>query len=634
MHPDMNRLSNLTIGVLGQIVVVRNGERCELPASRKVRGLLAYLALTQRPCSRVDLCDLLWEGTADPKSELRWALAKLRRVVGPWLDASCGAVALGPESLSVDALLLRDIALNMHAEHSVADALALYRGQPLADVEVRGQPAFQAWAAAERDALARIRTSLLKSAVDLAWEHPEEALSAARRLVAAEPWNDWGHARVVQLLRRCGRVDEAVAYATATRNSLSQELGIAEAQLVTNPPPPVPSPAVAIVVNDRKELLRDKRIPTVRLERLKLAPRCEDSAALALRVTAGLNTGLWDRNSCIVLDGDRAAHHQIGKADPGFAVRGAIARASSSAQVSLRCVDVCGGSVVWSGQIELEVSSTADLQRWVERAVESMCIAMQSADDTHELQVSLATAGALAASLEPRANELALSLLDEILKKHSDEPKALAQAAWCYAQRVVYNWSRNSHADRAEARYYAELATCLGINSPNCLTTIATARMLVGDPNGAEVLLKRSLQLDKHAPEARVRSGWLANFAEDPREASRHFRAAINLAPLDPASFNALAGLGVAHFIEGDYAQATRRMEQALALNPKAVWIYRNLIPAYAAARDVKKAEAGVRVLLDAYPGLTVTGVTDAIIFSSPVMAKIAEGLRQAGLPR
>jgi hypothetical protein len=58
-----------------------------------------------------------------------------------------------------------------------------------------------------------------------------------------------------------------------------------------------------------------------------------------------------------------------------------------------------------------------------------------------------------------------------------------------------------------------------------------------------------------------------------------------------------------------------RRMEQALALNPKAIWIYRNVVPAYSELGEQKKAEDRVSVLLQDYPQLTVSAVSYALVF-------------------
>src|SRR6185503_6849584 len=56
-------------------------ETLPLPASRKVRALLAYLALSSHAVQRSHLCELLWDIPNDPRGELRWCLSKLRSVV-------------------------------------------------------------------------------------------------------------------------------------------------------------------------------------------------------------------------------------------------------------------------------------------------------------------------------------------------------------------------------------------------------------------------------------------------------------------------------------------------------------------------------------------------------------------------
>src|SRR6266550_1532901 len=69
---------SVEISLLGPATVKRGGEALALPRSRKVRALLAYLALGSGPLSRSRLCDLLWDVPNDPRGELRWCLSKLR----------------------------------------------------------------------------------------------------------------------------------------------------------------------------------------------------------------------------------------------------------------------------------------------------------------------------------------------------------------------------------------------------------------------------------------------------------------------------------------------------------------------------------------------------------------------------
>ncbi|RYF36653.1 MAG: transcriptional regulator, partial [Comamonadaceae bacterium] len=90
---------------------MRAGDPLALPPSRKVRALLAVLAMASRPATRSRLCELLFDLPSDPRGELRWCLSRLRTV----LDAPDRArvvtegdsVALDLSDCSVDALELQ-----------------------------------------------------------------------------------------------------------------------------------------------------------------------------------------------------------------------------------------------------------------------------------------------------------------------------------------------------------------------------------------------------------------------------------------------------------------------------------------------------------------------------------------------
>ena len=68
----------LQVQMLGPLTVARDGVALTLPASRKVRALLAYLALASRPVARSQICELLWDVPNDPRGELRRLADSLR----------------------------------------------------------------------------------------------------------------------------------------------------------------------------------------------------------------------------------------------------------------------------------------------------------------------------------------------------------------------------------------------------------------------------------------------------------------------------------------------------------------------------------------------------------------------------
>jgi hypothetical protein len=57
------------------------GQPLTLPSSRKVRALIAYLALAPGAVTRSKLCELLWDVPNDPRGELRWCLSKARSIL-------------------------------------------------------------------------------------------------------------------------------------------------------------------------------------------------------------------------------------------------------------------------------------------------------------------------------------------------------------------------------------------------------------------------------------------------------------------------------------------------------------------------------------------------------------------------
>ena len=68
----------MQLRLLGPMAVIADGKALPLPASRKTRALLGYLAAQGKPVRRDRLTHLFWEVPDDPKGALRWSLTKLR----------------------------------------------------------------------------------------------------------------------------------------------------------------------------------------------------------------------------------------------------------------------------------------------------------------------------------------------------------------------------------------------------------------------------------------------------------------------------------------------------------------------------------------------------------------------------
>ncbi|HEX4700248.1 MAG TPA: BTAD domain-containing putative transcriptional regulator [Actinomycetes bacterium] len=223
------------VGYLGPLEVRVDGQQVGVPGQR-LRLLLLRLAVAAgRPVSSTDLVDTVWEEEppADPANALQSLVSRLRRTLG-----GAGTVEQGPgggyrlvvDPGEVDAVrfarlaaegrgLLRDGAYDDGAR-VLSEALALWRGEPLADDP---SPA----ADSERTGLAELRLQVQR---DLAESEVRvggaaEVLPQLEALVADHPLREDLVLVQMEALATDGRPAEALAAYERLRRELAESLG-------------------------------------------------------------------------------------------------------------------------------------------------------------------------------------------------------------------------------------------------------------------------------------------------------------------------------------------------------------------------------------------------------------------------
>ena len=140
----------LEIRVIGELEVRLGGVTAELPASRRSRALLGWLAIHPGRHSRARLAGLFWPDVLDAsaRASLRSAMWALRAALGPelggYLAGDRDTITLAGDGLRVD---LRE-ARRLLAERQPAAAVALCGGELLQDLD-------DEWVLAARDELDR-----------------------------------------------------------------------------------------------------------------------------------------------------------------------------------------------------------------------------------------------------------------------------------------------------------------------------------------------------------------------------------------------------------------------------------------------------------------------------------------------
>jgi len=206
----------LGLKLLGDMEIVRDGERAVLPPSRKTRALLAYLATTAKPHRRERLCALLWDLPDDPRGALRWSLSRLRNLVDEpaarRIVATRETVLFEPFDADVDLLRLRKRLADGLPAIPLAELEQLagaFRGEFLEGLDLPDLPDFQAWCVAEREDLRRMQARILSTLIEGLAHQPEASLPHARELVKIDPFDEAARANLLQILLQLGRQTEA-----------------------------------------------------------------------------------------------------------------------------------------------------------------------------------------------------------------------------------------------------------------------------------------------------------------------------------------------------------------------------------------------------------------------------------------
>lgn len=199
----------LELRLLGPMKLMRRGVAVPLPPSRKVRALLAYLALTPGSVPRERLCHLLWQVPSDPRGELRWSLSKIRLLMDTdgrkRVITANDRISLDLEDCDIDARHIQEARrrgignLDLEALRPIAGRCG---GDLLEGVEIDNSPAFEHWLTSVRS---EFRLYALEIAAEIGKKTPvggEDGLPAARQWLDLAPLDADANLRFLAELSR------------------------------------------------------------------------------------------------------------------------------------------------------------------------------------------------------------------------------------------------------------------------------------------------------------------------------------------------------------------------------------------------------------------------------------------------
>jgi DNA-binding SARP family transcriptional activator len=363
--------------MLGPLAVMRDGAPLDLPQSRKVRALIAYLVLAPGPVARSKLCDLLWDGPNDPRGELRWCLSKLRGVLDEdgesRVETPEDMVGMRLDGCTIDAAEVASAAaagLDGLDAGELQRLAALFSGEFLADMRIDAQP-FGAWLLAQRRRFAALQIAVLEQLI--ARLPPDDA----RIVPLLETWLDLSpfdlkaHRALLAALMAKGRIKAGEEHLGAT-TSLFQSEGLDAGHLRTfwrglhaAAPAGVPLPAARPEAPTQAETMADGSVR----KRVSLAIMPFEEEGRDSTFRGGLGDGLTHdiitrlarlkaffviaRGSVYALAGRGIGPEEAGRRlNVDYVASGRVARRRGQVCVDVELVDVSTARIVWSETFE------------------------------------------------------------------------------------------------------------------------------------------------------------------------------------------------------------------------------------------------------------------------------------------
>jgi tetratricopeptide (TPR) repeat protein len=329
-----------------------------------------------------------------------------------------------------------------------------------------------------------------------------------------------------------------------------------------------------------------------------------------------------------------------------YVLEGSVRKAANRVRITGQLVDAANGANLWADRFEGGLEDVFDLQDRV-----TACVVGAIAPKLEQAEIERARRKptesldaydyflrgmACVHRWNREANAEALRLFHRAIELDPDFASAYGMAARCYSQRKASGWVTDRADEVAEAARLATKATELGKDDAVALGMAGyVLAYVVGDLDGGVALIDRALLLDPNLALAWFFGGWVRIWRGEHEAALEHLARAIRLSPHDPHMFSMQAGIASAHFLAGRYADASSWAEAAAREQQN--HLIAACIGAASSALDgrsteSRKAMARVRQL---EPALRLSNLKDlAPLRRSEDFAKLAEGLREAGLPK
>jgi DNA-binding SARP family transcriptional activator/TolB-like protein len=666
-RPVSESEGGLRIGLLGSFAVQRGGKPLALPASRKLRGLLAYLALAPHPPGRSRLCELLWEeGASDPRGELRWCLSRLRSLLDSparrRVQTGDDVVWLALDDCFVDVFEVERATadgLEALAPGRLREIAALFRGDLLEGIAFGRNPAFEAWLVAQRRRLRDLHAGVLRRLV--ATSAGDEVLGHLERWLQLAPFELDAHRLLLGELARRNRLRDAEAHLAATTRRFATDgldptpLRAAWRDARQGAPSDDRTVLPAAAAAPAPEATSGGESRPARRASIAVMPFADASArkggpgGLADALAHDVITRLAKLRSLFVIaQGTVFTLHERG-VDPreaarvlgvDFVVGGTVRRGQERLSVAVELVEMRSGRIAWAEVFDLRDTDTfLVLEAVGNRIVASIASEIETIERNRAVLKppnSLDAWESLHRGLWhmyrfTRAENLeAMRFFREAARLDPTFARAQAGLSFTHWQNAFQGWA--DPARETELAYEAAARSLMADDrDPAAHWAMGRALWLRDNLDGTIGELEQAIDLSPNFAMGHYTLAFVRSQAGDAHAAIRSVDLSRELSPFDPLLFGMLGSRAMAHVRLGEFDAAGEWGAKAAARPNAHPHILAIAAFSLALAGDLAKAQAHAQALRRALPGYGLADFLRAFRLDADGAAAFREGAKRIG---
>lgn len=324
-----------------------------------------------------------------------------------------------------------------------------------------------------------------------------------------------------------------------------------------------------------------------------------------------------------------------------YVLEGSVRKGGNRLRITAQLIDAATGNHIWADHNDGELTDVFALQDEITRKVvaaiepklleaEGIRSQSRSPEDLGAWEIVI-HANSLLWRLTRAEGKAAITMLKRAVERYPDYAPAYSMLAFALLVSRLLGWTSIAPPVK-DAAALATRAAELDDSDPWAHLALGYVAHTMRRTDDAVEEYKRAIDLNPNFAAAHGYLGYTLAMAGRSDEAIAHLGQAMRMSPHDPQNAIFNAGMAVAHYLAGRYAEAVGFGRKAVQQRDGITAGHRIYTASLAQAGQIEEACAALQRLRELQPNVSVAWIEQNVPYTLDHLPKFIAGMRKAGL--